>query len=198
MPAQRMDKPFTCIAIVIMGVVFVLNGISSGGLPALGNGRAVDFLGISYETVFENFQLYRLLTYGYTHTAIWHILANGFALWSVGSYLEKRIGTASLVLVYHAGLVLAGTTIFLLFPDSFNYGASPAIFSCFGLLTHWLIRKKSMWRAYRAQNGFAYCALYFVFANFLGWASFAIHFLGFAAGFLLGFFIRENNGITGP
>lgn len=109
-----------------------------------------------------------------------------------GQLSGKKIGTVFLFLIYHAGLVLAGTIIFLFYPDSFNYGASPAIFSCFGLILHWLICKKAMWCEYRAQKGWLYCVLFFVFANFLGWASFVIHFLGFSAGFFLGFFIRES------
>lgn len=36
----------------------------------------IDYLGVSYATVFEDFQVYRLITYGYTQTAIWHLLAN--------------------------------------------------------------------------------------------------------------------------
>lgn len=180
-----------------MSVVFVVNGLASWNFTlfrqlGVEEGEIVGALGISYKAVFENFQWYRLLTYGYAHTAIWHFLANMLAWWSVGSYLEKKIGTAFLILIYHGGLVLAGTMIFLFYPDSFNYGVSPAIFSCFGLIIHWLIRKKAMWREYRVQKGCLYCILFFVFANFLGWASFVIHFLGFSAGFLLGFFIRES------
>lgn len=197
MRMRKMKTPFTGIAIIVMSAVFVANGLTSWNLAlfrqlGLEEGKIVGLLGISYEAVFGKFQWYRLLTYGYAHTAIWHFLANVFAWWSVGSYLEKKIGTVFLFLIYHAGLVLAGTIIFLFYPDSFNYGASPAIFSCFGLVLHWLICKKAMWREYRMQKGCLYCVLFFVFANSLGWASFVIHFLGFSAGFLLGFFIRES------
>lgn len=202
--AERLDtrmravkNPFTLIAIAVMLIVFVVNEIVSwnGGpfrIMVWGGGRLADSLGVSYETVFEKFQLYRLLTYGYVQTAVWHLLANGFAFWSVGRYLEKRIGTGLLLLVYHTSLAAAGAFIFLFYPNSFNYGASPAIFSCFGLLTHWLVRDKALWRAYRMQKGFVYCFLFFVFSNFLGSASLVIHFLGFATGFLFGFFVREN------
>ena len=77
-----------------------------------GGGRLANSLGVSYETVFEKFQLYRLLTYGYVQTAVWHLLANGFAFWSVGRYLEKRICTGLLLLVYHTSLAAAGAFIF--------------------------------------------------------------------------------------
>lgn len=197
MRARRGKRPFTFIAIVLMSVVFAANGIISWdgellGSSLWGGGRIVDSLGLSYETVFERVQLYRLLTYGYVHAAVWHLLANAFAVWIVGGYLERKIGTALLVLVYHAGLVLAGAAIFLIYPNSFNYGASPAVFSCFGLLIHWQMRNKTLLREYRAQKGFVYCALFLVLSNLLGWASFAIHLMGAAAGFLLGFFVRER------
>lgn len=197
MQAGRRKRPFTLIAIVVMCVVFSANGIISrdgelSGLSLWGGGRIVDSLGLSRETVFEKFQLYRLLTYGYVHAAVWHLLANAFAVWSVGGYLERKIGTALLVLVYHAGLVIAGAAIFLLYPNSFNNGASPAVFSCFGLLIHWQMRNKTLLREYRAQKGFVYCALFLILSNLLGWASFAIHLMGAVAGFLLGFLVRES------
>lgn len=117
MRARRGKRPFTFIAIVLMSVVFAANGIISWdgellGSSLWGGGRIVDSLGLSYEAVFERVQLYRLLTYGYVHAAVWHLLANAFAVWIVGGYLERKIGTALLVLVYHAGLVLAGAAIF--------------------------------------------------------------------------------------
>lgn len=197
MRSRRKKRPFTLIAIVVMCVVFTANGIISwncelSGLSLWGGGRIVDSLGLSYETVFGKFQLYRLLTYGYVHAAGWHLLANAFAVWSVGRYLERKIGTAFLVLVFHAGLVIAGAAILLLYPKSFNYGASPAVFSCFGLLTNWQIRNKTLMHEYRAQKGFVYCALFLVLSNLFGWVSFVIHIMGAAVGFLLGFLIRES------
>ena len=82
----------------------------------MGRGLYCRLSGASYKTVFEDFQVYRLLTYGYVQTTIWHLLANIFALWWVGSYLEQKIGTAFFFLMYHTSLVIAGASIFCSIP----------------------------------------------------------------------------------
>lgn len=188
---------FRHAAIIIMCIIFLMNFILSSEYNLLwillsGGGNIIDYLGESYKTVFSNFQLYRLITYGYTQTAIWHLSANVFGLWYVGIYLEKRIGIIQLVLVYHIGLIIAGITIFVFYPNSFNYGASPAIFACLGVLVNWLIRNRTIWNEYKTQKGFHFLLYYFVLSNFLGIYTFVIHLLGFCTGFLLGFVVKKK------
>jgi len=191
---------FSQIAIVIMIIIFIMNLILSRDYNLLrlvlsGGGEIVNYLGESYTTVFEYFQVYRLITYGYTQTAIWHLLANVLGLWYVGIYLEKRIGIMQFIIVYHLGLVIAGTAIFAFYPGSVNYGASPAIFACLGVLTNWLIRKRDLWNEYKSQKGFYYLLCYMVLSNFLGVSTFVIHLLGFCTGFFLGFVVKHFNAI---
>lgn len=188
---------FSQIAIVIMCTIFIINLILSRDCNLLwillsGGGNIVDYLGESYTTVFKDFQLYRLITYGYTQTAIWHLLANALGLWYIGLYLEKKIGIIRFVFVYHIGLVIAGAAILVFYPNSFNYGASPAIFACLGILANWLIRKRDLWKEYKSQEGFYFLLYYFVLSNVLGMRTLLFHFFGFCIGFLLGFVMKEN------
>lgn len=188
---------FSQIAIVIMCTVFIINLILSRDYNQLwillsGGGSMVDYLGESYAAVFKDFQLYRLITYGYTQTAIWHLSANALGLWYIGLYLEEKISTIRFILIYHIGLVIAGTAILVFYPNSFNYGASPAIFTCFGLLANWLIRKRELWNEYKSQNGFHFLLYYLVLSNFPGIHTLLFHLFGFCTGFLLGFVIMEN------
>lgn len=187
---------FRYAAIVVMCIIFIINLILSSEYNLLwillfGGGNIINYLGESYKTVFNDFQLYRLITYGYTQTAIWHLLANVFGLWYIGIYLEKRIGIIQFVLVYHIGLVISGITIFVFCPNSFNYGASSAIFACLGVLVNWLIRNKAIWNEYKTQKGFYFLLYYFLLSNFLGICTLVIHLLGFCAGFFLGFVVKK-------
>lgn len=192
---------FSQIAIVIMSIIFIMNLILSRDCNllwlVLSGGGVINYhLGESYTTVFEDFQVYRLITYGYTQTAIWHLLANVLGLWYVGIYLEKRIGIIQFMIVYHIGLVIAGTAIFVFYPSSFNYGASPAIFACLGVLANWLIRKRNLWNEYKSQKGFYFLLYYFVLSNFLGICTLVIHLLGFCTGFFLGFVVKKIQNST--
>lgn len=189
---------FSQIAIVIMCAIFIINLILSRDCNLFwillsGGGSIVDHFGGSYATVFKDFQLYRLITYGYTQTAIWHLAANVLGLWYVGSYLKKMIGIMRFIFVYHIGLIIAGAAILFFYPDDFNYGASPAIFACLGLLVNWLIRKRDLWNEYRSQKGFYYLLYYFVLSNFIGVRTLLFHLFGFCTGFLLGFGMKEND-----
>ena len=188
---------FRHAAIVVMCIIFLMNLILSREYNLLwilisGGGNIINHLGASYKSVFNDFQLYRLVTYGYTQTAIWHLLTNIFGLWYVGRYLEKRIGLIRTVLVYHIGLIIAGIAIFVFYPNSFNYGASPAIFACLGVLVNWLMRDRTKWNEYKIQKGFYFLLYYFVLSNFLGICTFVIHLLGFCTGLLLGFVVEKK------
>ncbi len=188
---------FSQTAIIIMCAVFIMNLFLSRDYNLFwillsGGGKTVDYLGESYTYVFQNFQLYRLITCGYTHTAIWHFAANALAIWYVGLYLENKIGILRMMFVYHMGLIIAGIAILVLYPNSFHYGASPAIFACLGMLANWFMRKKDLWDEYKSQKGFYFLLYYFVLSNLLGMCTLLFHLLGFCTGFLLGFVMNEN------
>lgn len=77
-------------------------------------------------------------------------------------------------------------------PNSVNYGASPAIFACLGVLINWQIRKRNLCSEYKSQRGVQFLLCYFVFSNFLGISTAVIHLLGCCTGFFLGFIIKDG------
>lgn len=187
---------FGQLAIVIMVIVFITNLFVSDcnlfWIFLSGGGSLVDYTSVSYSFVFREFQLFRLVTYGYTQTAVWHLVANLYGLWYVSLYLEKKIGTIWFVMVYHIGLIVAGIILIVLYPNGLHYGASPAIFACIGVLSNWLVRNRELWNEYKLQKGFYYLVYYFVLSNMLGMCTLVFHFIGFAVGFLLGFVVKER------
>lgn len=189
---------FGQIAILIMSIIFITNLILSEDnlfwIFVSGGGKIVEYTAASYKTVYEDFELYRLITYGYTQTAIWHLLSNAFGLWYVSAYLEKKIGTIRFMLLFHFGLIIAGALILIFYPDAYNYGSSPAIFTCVGVLANWLTRDKELWAEYRSQKGFRFLLYYFVLSNILGVCTLVFHALGFGVGFLLGFTVKDIPG----
>lgn len=120
------------------------------------------------------------------------MLANILGLWYVSLYLEEKIGTIRFILVYHIGLIIAGAILLVIYPDSFHYGASSAIFACLGMLANWVIRDRELWVEYKSQKGFYFLIYYLILSNILGMCTLVFHFLGFTAGFLLGYVIKEN------
>jgi membrane associated rhomboid family serine protease len=76
-------------------------------------------------------QLYRLVTGGFLHGGITHILFNMVALYFLGRLVEPALGSVRFAALYFASL-LAGSFGALLFdPHTFTVGASGAIFGLF-------------------------------------------------------------------
>jgi len=79
-------------------------------------------------------QYWRLVTAGFLHDGIFHLLINMVSLWFVGNALEPGIGRLNFAVIYVVSL-LAGSFGALLFtPLSPTVGASGAIFGIFGAL----------------------------------------------------------------
>ena len=82
---------FTILLIIINAVVFFM--IRSGRLQ-------IENLGMSYHLVFNRRQYYRLLTTGFTHREITHIIFNMMSLYNVGSTIELLFGHLGFLLIY--------------------------------------------------------------------------------------------------
>jgi rhomboid protease GluP len=197
-PKIKTGTSIVRIMIFVMVLVFIVNLILSRDYNVLmvaltGGGRIVDFLGASYPDVYLGLQLHRLVTYGYVQPAIWHLLANGYALSYIGPYFESVLGRKRFLIVFHVGLIIAGAVYLVIFPDDYMYGASPAVFCCLGMLANWLFKDRSLLNEYKAQRGWIYLLCYMILSNFLGTRTFAIHLLGFLTGLLLGAFVKRED-----
>ena len=118
---------------VIAFVVETANGAPLGG--GLGNGWLVNH-GVLYGAAITSghHEYWRLVSAGFLHDGLFHILVNMFSLYVVGNSLEPAIGRVNFAAVYFASL-LAGSFGALLFqPGVATVGASTAIFGIFGAL----------------------------------------------------------------
>ena len=71
-----------------------------------------------------------LVTSGFIHADLAHLLFNGFTFWAFGFGLERRLGTASFVALYAAGLLASSIATWLIHrrePAYASLGASGAI-----------------------------------------------------------------------
>ena len=91
-------------------------------------------------------QWYRLITSGFLHVSVLHILFNMWALWVVGPPLEGVFGRLRFAAIYFVSL-LAGSATSYLFgnPSIPAMGASGAIFGLFGAL--FVVARRMRWNA---------------------------------------------------
>jgi membrane associated rhomboid family serine protease len=118
---------------VIVFIVETAAGASLGG--GGGTGGVIYQKGVLFgPLIVHQHEYWRLLTAGFLHDGLLHILVNMASLYFVGSALEPAIGRANFLAVYFASL-LAGSFGALLFqPQVPTLGASGAIFGIFGAL----------------------------------------------------------------
>ncbi|MDA3027083.1 MAG: rhomboid family intramembrane serine protease [Actinomycetota bacterium] len=135
----------------------VIRGISkSRFIPSPENNQVTKFLGISLISIYvaqivfgdiliSNFALFapsistgqwwRLLTAGFLHGSILHLLFNVYILWVLGSQLESILGKTKFIIIYFVSLISGSLASFLFSPfGTYSIGASGAIFGLMGAM----------------------------------------------------------------
>jgi membrane associated rhomboid family serine protease len=129
------SEPYaTYVLIAINVLVFV--GSSAAGSSLLGGGGAGGQLfrdGALVGTAVADGQWWRLITSGFLHAGILHILFNMYVLYWLGTMLEPALGRARFLALYFTSL-LAGSlgALLLSSPDTPTIGASGAVFGLMG------------------------------------------------------------------
>jgi membrane associated rhomboid family serine protease len=133
-------------------------------------------------------QYWRLITGGFLHDGLFHILVNMVSLYFVGSALEPGIGRLNLGVIYFVSL-LAGSFGALLFtPDSPTVGASGAIFGIFGALI--VVARSRGISIWQSGLGFFLILNLFISVSYAG-ISLGGHLGGLVAGLICGYLIVE-------
>lgn len=140
---KKLDKIFKdkkpMVTEVLIGInigIFVLMLISS----MLGSNLSSVFTyygSNSYELIQQEgvLGLYRLVTSMFIHADIFHIFFNMYALYVVGSQVERYYGKKKFLIIYFISGIFGSlfSNVFML-PNSMSIGASGAIFGLFGAL----------------------------------------------------------------
>src|ERR671916_761323 len=109
--------------LVGLGSLFGGGGTTSSGL--------IDDGGLSAATIRDG-ELWRLVTSGFLHGGLFHLLANMLALYILGQMIEPALGRVRFGLLYFVALLCGSFGALLLSPDSLTVGASGAVFGLLG------------------------------------------------------------------
>lgn len=135
----------------------VIKGINRNRLiPSQKNTPVTKFLSISLIAIFllqeltgtllvKSFALFaplvtsgewwRLITAGFLHGSIIHLLFNVYILWVIGSQLESIVGKVKFIIIYFVSLLGGSVASYLFSPfGSYSIGASGAIFGLMGAM----------------------------------------------------------------
>jgi len=78
---------------------------------------------------------WRLISAGFLHGSIIHLLFNVYILWVIGSQLESMVGNIKFIIIYFVSLLGGSVASYLFSPfGSYSIGASGAIFGLMGAM----------------------------------------------------------------
>jgi membrane associated rhomboid family serine protease len=130
----RGDTPV--VSYIIMGICVALqlgqmfSGASATG-SSFGGSSVINDFALDGPDV-ANGEVYRLLTSGFLHAGLFHLLVNMYSLWILGTLLEPAVGRVRFILIYFVSMFAGSFGALLVSPDVRTVGASGAIFGLMG------------------------------------------------------------------
>lgn len=192
MPFRLRQTPVTGVLLVAIAVLFLVETWAGGStnqqvLYALGANEPV--------SVLQQGQWWRLFASMFLHIGFAHVLLNGWALYQLVALFEMAVGSFRMLSVYILS-GLAGSLASVLWRDGgLSAGASGAIFGLLGAMIAFLLRRRDRLTPY-AKSLLSQLVVWAGINVFFGFSFGAVdnaaHLGGCAAGFLMGFLLRER------
>jgi len=126
----KKKKPIVTYILIALNVIFYLLPILSGYYNEVLNRFC-----LHGPTIREYDEYFRLITCGFLHGDIFHLLFNCYTLLVIGSQLENFIGKTKYIIVYFFSMIL-GSLMSITFGNVPSIGASGAIFGLMGSLLY--------------------------------------------------------------
>jgi membrane associated rhomboid family serine protease len=130
----RGDTPV--VTYILIGICVALQlGEVLGGAGAAGGGLGASSIidkGALFGPAVANGEVYRLVTAGFLHAGLFHLLLNMYVLYILGMMLEPGIGRVRFLLIYFVSLLAGSFGALLVSPNGYTVGASGAIFGLMG------------------------------------------------------------------
>lgn len=123
--AGKMPATYALIGINV--IVFLIELAGGGSLGFSGSGSVINDAGLRGPDI-ANGDWWRVISGGFLHAGLLHILFNMYVLYVAGSILEPGIGTPRFLGIYFVSLVAGSLGALIVDPNTLTVGASGAIF----------------------------------------------------------------------
>jgi membrane associated rhomboid family serine protease len=124
------------VTYILMGICIalqlgqMLSGASAAG-GGFGGNSVIQNFALNGPAV-ANGEVYRLVTAGFLHSGLFHLLVNMYSLWILGTLVEPAVGKVRYLLIYFVSLLAGSFGALLVSPNVNTVGASGAIFGLMG------------------------------------------------------------------
>jgi rhomboid protease GluP len=147
----------------------------------------VDFGGLYTPAVFLG-QWWRLVTAGFLHGGLLHILMNSWVLFDLGAVVDEMYGTSRMLVIYFVSTVTGFYACYLM--SSFAVGASAALFGLIGAMIALGTRYRST-IGDRIRSFFIRWLIYGLLFSLMPGVSLTAHLGGLVGGFVVGYAAGE-------
>jgi len=131
---MRTDGTTVTVALIIINcVVFLAEMLQGVTVRGIGGSQIIAEGGVRAFEVSQG-ELYRLVSAGFIHAGLFHILFNMWALWMLGGALESYVGSGRMLVIYFSSVLWGSAGALLLSPDAITVGASGGVFGLMGAL----------------------------------------------------------------
>lgn len=126
------DPIVTKILIGLNVAVWLFSSVAGGRVTRIDRDLLID--GGLFGPLVADGEWYRLVTSGFLHDGLVHLLFNMYALWLLGGQLERVLQRWRYVGLYVASLLGGALGVMILDPTALTVGASGAVFGLFGAI----------------------------------------------------------------
>jgi rhomboid protease GluP len=174
---------FTTVVIMLINTGLFIATVLRSGSADLDVPTLVLF-GAKYTPYIVHGQWWRLVTAGFLHGGILHILMNMWVLFDLGAQVEQAFGTARFLLVYLISNITGFLASMYLLPYTPSIGASAAIFGLIGAMIAMGVRDRSSYGS-AVRSFYMRWAIYGLVLSLIPGTDWAAHIGGLAGGFVV-------------
>jgi len=178
-------------------IILLLNAGLFAATAVLSMQRGGGFMSVSGEVLYvfgakeslsilARGQWWRLVTAGFLHGGVLHILMNSWALYDLGAQVEEAYGTGRF-LVFYLVSSMAGFLASSFWSRSLSIGASAALFGLIGAMIAYGQRNRGTLMGMALKSMYARWAIFALLFSLMPGIDMAAHVGGLAAGFVLGY-----------
>lgn len=160
------------------------------------DGYTLIYFGAMFRPLIQTGEWWRLVTAGFLHGGLMHILMNSWALFDLGAIVEEMYGTSRMLVIYFVSGV-SGFYLSYLFKPGPSVGASAALFGLIGCMIALGMRHRGSFGD-SIRGMFTRWLIYGLLFSFLPGIDMAAHVGGLIGGFGVGYLAGDTRREGSP
>ena len=180
---KRYIKQYS-VSVVIIAICVVWTLLSWFSKAPLGSSEKSILYGAYYKPFIACGQWWRMITAGFLHGSVTHLLMNMFALYTLGTIMENRLGKLKFVLLLLGSTIGGHVFMFIAPGNPVSVGLSGGLYGLMASYVYIIIRVGGL-NSPEIRRNIMEIIMINVFINFIPGIAYMAHIGGFITGFIM-------------